>query len=94
MRSPLFNEIHLYRKSEYHTGEELVEDLEKILFDELSALYGAECAKVIIVVEKRRSEDDMKKMLAGIRGIMSKVGGESYAEKVYNKIQKKMEVAI
>ena len=70
----------------------MTEDLEKILLDELSVLYGSECAKVIITVEKRKTDDDVEKMLAGIRRIMCQVGGERYAENVYNKIQRKMGV--
>ena len=65
-------------------------DLEEELLGELTVLYGRECAVAMLSFEKQKAGNDMRKMLASIRHVLAMVGGENYAELIYERLQSKL----
>jgi hypothetical protein len=65
-------------------------DLEKELLNELTVLYGRECAVAMLTFEKRKAGEDVRKLLASIRHVLAMVGGENYAELIYERLQTKV----
>jgi len=66
-------------------------NLENELLEELSVLYGRDCATAMVEIERRKSGGDMAKQIAGIRHVLVMVGGEEYASFVYERLQSRLE---
>ena len=62
---------------------------EAILVEELGAIFGNDCARTMISVEKKKGGDSAD-MLSGIRKVLVQAGGETYAEMVFQRLHSRI----
>ena len=62
-----------------------MESSEEILLEELGAIFGEECAKTMISMEKNKGKTS-KELMIGLRRVLVQAGGERYAEKIFQRL--------
>ena len=66
-----------------------MESSEAILVEELGAIFGEDCAKTMISMEKNKGKNS-KELMVGLRRVLVQAGGEKYAEMIFQRLGSKI----
>jgi len=61
-----------------------MESKESILVEELGAIFGKDCAKIMISMEKNK--ENSKGLMEGLRNVLVHTGGERYADMIIHRL--------
>ena len=62
---------------------------EEILVEKLGTIFGKDCAKTMISMEKNKGKSS-KELMIGLRRVLVQAGGERYAEMIFQRLDSRI----